>query len=60
MKKVNLREENGTARNSITDYMDKWIQKINVMSCIDLATSTIGCLRLFLKNYPKLHYDYSI
>lgn len=46
-------EKNEMARNGTSHYVEKWIQKINVMSCIDLATSTIGCLRLFLCNSSK-------
>lgn len=36
------------ANNGTSHYMEKRIQKRNVMSCIDLPTSTLGCLRLFL------------
>lgn len=53
MKKVNLREENEKASNGTPHYVEKWIQKINVMSCFDLPTSTLGRLWLFLCNSSK-------
>lgn len=41
------------ASSGTAHYMEKWIQKINVMSSFDLPTSTLGCLRLFLCNSSK-------
>lgn len=48
-----LKSGDKMANNGTSHYVEKWNQKINEMSCIDLPTSTLGCLRLFLCNSSK-------